>query len=246
VHQTGAEEASTFWTGCGAIRRDVFIEIGGFSRDYRRPSIEDIELGARLRKSGYRIRMLKNMLGKHMKQWRFWNVIHTDIFMRGVPLMLLVFREGKVSTDLNLSYKSRAATVLAGLLGLSFLILILTGHAGATLPTVGFLLGAALAARLSGPMGNDIRKMSFAAVPAVLIPAVSYWLLPDPLALAPLALVAAIVATHLPFYRYVAHKRSGAFAIGVVPLQVLFFSSCAVSIPLAFIQHHLARRRPAD
>ena len=26
VHQTGADEASTFWTGCGAIRRNIFEE----------------------------------------------------------------------------------------------------------------------------------------------------------------------------------------------------------------------------
>jgi len=246
VHQTGAAEASTFWTGCGAIRRDVLIEIGGFSQDYRRPSIEDIELGARLRKSGHRIRMLKNMLGKHMKQWKFWNMIHTDIFMRGVPWMLLVLREGKVSSDLNLSYKSRAATVLAGLLGLSFFVLILTGHASAILPLALFLPGAAIAARLSGPMDRDNGKTSFAMALAVLIPAVCYWFLADPLALIPLVLVLAIIATHLSFYRYVAQKRSSAFAIAVVPMQVLFFLSCAVSIPLAYIQHHIGNQRVAD
>ena len=28
VHQTANEEASTFWTGCGAIRREIFFKIG--------------------------------------------------------------------------------------------------------------------------------------------------------------------------------------------------------------------------
>jgi len=47
VHQTGNSEASTFWAGCGAIRRAVFEKIGGFDqKQFRRPSIEDIELGS--------------------------------------------------------------------------------------------------------------------------------------------------------------------------------------------------------
>ena len=30
VHQTGNEQASTFWSGCGAIRRDVSLAHSGF------------------------------------------------------------------------------------------------------------------------------------------------------------------------------------------------------------------------
>jgi glycosyltransferase involved in cell wall biosynthesis len=55
VHQHGHRESSTFWTGCGAIRRDVFRDIGGFDEHYMRPSIEDIDLGARLRRAGRRV-----------------------------------------------------------------------------------------------------------------------------------------------------------------------------------------------
>ena len=44
-----ARPVATFWTGCGAIRRDVFLELGGFDPErYHRPAIEDIELGYRL------------------------------------------------------------------------------------------------------------------------------------------------------------------------------------------------------
>ncbi|HEM61257.1 MAG TPA: glycosyltransferase family 2 protein, partial [Chloroflexi bacterium] len=35
VHQHGEREASTFWTGCGAIRRQVFHKLGGFDPSYR-------------------------------------------------------------------------------------------------------------------------------------------------------------------------------------------------------------------
>jgi len=239
VHQTGAEEASTFWTGCGAIRRDVFMEMGGFSHSYARPSIEDIELGTRLRKSGHRIRLLKNVLGKHTKQWKFWNMIKTDIFHRGIPWMLLVLRNRQMTNDLNLNYKSRFATVLAGLLALSLLVLLFAGHATATLPMAAFLLAAATGGLCSRFSGKHNGYAVFTLALAISAPLACYVLAPDPLALVPLALVGGVVATHVAFYRYVTHKRGVAFAIAVAPLQVVFFLCCAASVPLAYIRYYL-------
>jgi glycosyltransferase involved in cell wall biosynthesis len=234
VHQTGGEEASSFWSGCGAIRKHVFEELDGFKQDYQRPSIEDIEMGRRLRNSGYRIRLLKNMFGKHTKQWRFLNMIHADIFLRGVPWMLLVIRESSLTSDLNLNYKSRYATVFAGLLGLLLPVLALTGHAVAILPAATLLLSLLIGTRLPPDQG----KYTVALLcTLILAPLAVYILLPDPLALVPLILIFAIIATHLEFYSYVAHKRGFIFALAVVPMQIVFFSCCAMSIPIAFILH---------
>jgi hypothetical protein len=42
THQIGNPEAGTFWSGCGAIRRSVFVGVGGFdAARFPRPSIED-------------------------------------------------------------------------------------------------------------------------------------------------------------------------------------------------------------
>jgi hypothetical protein len=243
VHQTSAFEATTFWTGCGAIRRDVFLKMGGFSPDYPRPCIEDIELGVRLHGAGHRIHLLKNMLGKHLKNWQFWNMIRTDIFQRGVPWMLLVLRDGQLGNNLNLSYKSRIATVLAGLLGVSLLAIGLSGHVAGILPTAALLLAAVISARLSKSRDRPGSADLFLLVLTVSAPLLCYWLNPDPLALIPLILSLAIVATHLSFYRYVVQKRNGAFAIGVIPMQVVFFFCCALSIPLAWIQHQFQKAR---
>jgi GT2 family glycosyltransferase len=58
THQHGSPDAQTFWAGCGAIRREAFEEVGGFDESYRLPSVEDIELGYRLRQAGHHIRLV--------------------------------------------------------------------------------------------------------------------------------------------------------------------------------------------
>src|SRR5262249_15545021 len=56
VHTSSAGPATTFWAGLGAVRRDAFFAVDGFDEHrYRVPSIEDIDLGARLHAAGYRI-----------------------------------------------------------------------------------------------------------------------------------------------------------------------------------------------
>jgi len=64
VHQQGQPKAQTFWAGLGAIRREAFEAMEGFdAKRYPRPSIEDIELGERLRSAGRRVRLLKAAQG---------------------------------------------------------------------------------------------------------------------------------------------------------------------------------------
>lgn len=137
VHQTSRAEASTFWTGCGAIRRDAFFRLGGFDESYGRPSIEDIELGYRLRASGLRISLRSDILVKHAKRWTFWSLLRSDIRDRAIPWTLLQLSYGKIINDLNISLPQRAASVciwLALLLGLmSFWNLWFLAAAGAML-----------------------------------------------------------------------------------------------------------------
>src|SRR5579863_3769008 len=86
VHQRGRQAATTFWSGCGAIRRLTFLEFSGFNEaEYRRPAIEDIELGYRLFASGRKITLDRSLVVKHLKKWTFWGLLKTDILDRGVP-----------------------------------------------------------------------------------------------------------------------------------------------------------------
>ena len=65
VHQNGRCKASTFWTGSGAIRRQVFLDSGGFDERFRRPAIEDIEFGNHLTANGHFIRLDRSLEVKH-------------------------------------------------------------------------------------------------------------------------------------------------------------------------------------
>jgi len=116
VHQHGSEEAATFWSGCGAIRREAFLKYGGFSERYRLPSIEDIELGYTLKRDGHRIRLDKTLQVKHLKRWTLLGLLHSDIVARGVPWTRLILREGAFLNDLNLQIHNRLSVVTAYLL----------------------------------------------------------------------------------------------------------------------------------
>jgi glycosyltransferase involved in cell wall biosynthesis len=112
VHQTGSERASTFWSGCGAIRRDVFLEHSGFSESYERPAIEDIELGYRLIRAHRKIMLDHDLLVKHLKRWTFWSLLKTDILDRGIPWTELILRDGTMPNDLNLQLSQRVSVAL--------------------------------------------------------------------------------------------------------------------------------------
>jgi glycosyltransferase involved in cell wall biosynthesis len=121
THQQGAfrddaRPVHTFWTGCGAIRRGVFLGHGGFDPLlYRRPAIEDIELGYRLTRAGHRIVLARDVQATHLKRWSLPEVVRTDIFRRGVPWTLLMLRSGVAEADLNVSRSQRLSVALTGL-----------------------------------------------------------------------------------------------------------------------------------
>lgn len=122
-HQRARSEASTFWAGCGAIRRDIFLELEGFDTDrYPYPSIEDIELGERIVQSGARIRLLPDLQGKHLKEWKLANLVHTEIFRRAIPWSRLMLARGQLTNDLNVSASERLRAVIAGLFVLTVLV----------------------------------------------------------------------------------------------------------------------------
>ena len=140
VHHRGAGPASTFWSGLGAIRRDAFLAAGGFDGErFPHPSIEDVDLGARLVADGARIVLDPAIQGTHLKAWTLRSMVRTDFARRGVPWVALLLRSGQLrlagagpadadhagtssaATALNLGWRHRAsaaacATGVAGVL----------------------------------------------------------------------------------------------------------------------------------
>jgi len=112
THQRGRREAFTFWAGCGAIRRSVFAALGGFDPRFRRASIEDIELGYRLKRAGHAVHLRRELQVRHLKRWSFRSMAYTDIQRRARPWTRLALERGSGAADLNLRWSERFSLVL--------------------------------------------------------------------------------------------------------------------------------------
>jgi GT2 family glycosyltransferase len=122
VHHQSQKEASSFWTGIGAIRTDVFLRLGGFASSYSRPSIEDIELGVRLKAAGYRIYLCSDVQVTHLKRWTLQSLLRTDILDRAIPWTRLIYSTSRLPADLNLDWKSRLSALCVWGLIFSFIL----------------------------------------------------------------------------------------------------------------------------
>jgi len=142
VHVTSPGAAETFWAGLGAIRRDAFDRVGGFdAQRFPRPSIEDVELGMRLRAAGARIVLEPAARGTHLKRWTLRSMVRTDFAARGVPWVVLALERGSAGGSLNVSRRQRLAAG-AALATVAALGLRRPGYAAAG-------LGAMIAANMS-------------------------------------------------------------------------------------------------
>lgn len=144
-HQRNPGDAETFWSGCGAVRRAAFIGAGKFDEwHYNRPSVEDIDLGHRLRGQGGRIALRPEIQCSHLKRWQLYSMIRTDLLDRGIPWMRLLLHEGRIGSmqALNLRTQEKVNTALVGvallcaLLAIPFGLLWLAGAAVLLVPVL--------------------------------------------------------------------------------------------------------------
>ena len=165
VHQTGSERASTFWSGCGAIRRPVFLKHSGFSVAYK--AIEDIELGYRLTRAEHKIILDREILVTHLKKWTFWGLVKTDIMDRGIPWTELILRDGCMPNDLNLQVSQRISVALV------FVLVALSGYlaiiSGAYLITPLISIVIMMLARWWGEFGVYERPRRYFLILTVMI-----------------------------------------------------------------------------
>ncbi len=130
VHSRAPGDAGTFWTGCGAVRREAFEAVGGFDvARFPLPSIEDIDLGYRLRAQGGRIALDPGIRATHLKRWELGDLLRTDILRRALPWSRLLQSRSEARDELNVQPGERARAALAGGWFVSVL--------GAALPGIG-------------------------------------------------------------------------------------------------------------
>ncbi len=117
VHQASAGPSGSFWAGLGAVRREAFLDVGGFDAErYPGPHVEDIDLGMRLADAGHRVILDPAIQGTHLKRWGLRDTVRTDLFYRGAPWVALLLHHRRVPRELNLAHRHRvtaAASVVA-------------------------------------------------------------------------------------------------------------------------------------
>lgn len=72
------DDVSLFYTSAAAIRRNLFLELGGFTWRFERPSVEDTAFGQVLGDRGCRVRAEKALAVEHLKSYRPWDVLRVD------------------------------------------------------------------------------------------------------------------------------------------------------------------------
>jgi glycosyltransferase involved in cell wall biosynthesis len=116
THLHGDRDASTFWSGFGAVRREAFLAVHGFDTAATTGAdVEDIHLGYRLRAAGYRIVLDPNLQVQHHKRYTVRGVIASDVFHRAVPWTRAMLQMRTYRKDLNL----RSGALLGGLVSVA-------------------------------------------------------------------------------------------------------------------------------
>src|SRR5262249_12776956 len=99
--QSAGSTVTTFWCGCGVVLRDVYLDCGGLSEFYQRPSIEDIEFGLRITQRGVKVWIFSELQVQHRKHWTVSKWLYTDLFCRGIPWVRLMRSSNHWRSQLN-------------------------------------------------------------------------------------------------------------------------------------------------
>lgn len=94
-------ELNTLYTSITAIRKDIFSRVGGFNERYNTASMEDAELGRRLFRLDYKIKLNKKIRVVHLKYHTLKSLLISD-FLRAAHFIKFLIREwlaGSIAKD---------------------------------------------------------------------------------------------------------------------------------------------------
>jgi GT2 family glycosyltransferase len=151
-----AGDVPLFYTTAAGIRREVFLEAGGFDQKYGTPNVEDTAFGQKLARLGVRVKVAPDLEVEHVKRYSLWSLLATD-FKRAVALtrLKLRYRANLVQNNTSVPLGYIASVPLAGLaaglllLGMACKLPVLLG--------LGLLAGAGMVA-VNRDFLNTIRQ----------------------------------------------------------------------------------------
>jgi len=147
THHTRGSTATHFWTGLGAVRRNLFNELGGLDDTTWARNMEDVEFGHRIVDSGYTIDVLPDVEGTHHKSLTIASMVRVDLFDRAIPWSTLMLRQGLRPDPFVVSPTQAAAAAAAGIT-ITALVLAPFSRAGRALMALASLAFIGVNARL--------------------------------------------------------------------------------------------------
>ncbi len=139
LRKTG--DVPLFYTTAAAIRRERFLELGGFDTGYGNPSVEDTAFGQKLARHGVRVRVHPELEVEHVKRYSLRSLLEVD-FKRAVSLARLKLRHPAELSENNSSVPGSYIASIP-LCGLACLLLVLGAVFGHATPLVLGILAAA-------------------------------------------------------------------------------------------------------
>jgi len=125
-HHSANGCATTFWAGCGAVRKDRFRALGGFDESFHQPAVEDVEFGLRLSAAGGAIQLDPQIQVTHHKSWSLGSMVWTDFFARAIPWARILYKY-PMPAGLNFKVSDRMSVALAALTLLFTVVALLHG-----------------------------------------------------------------------------------------------------------------------
>lgn len=88
IHLRNKGKIKTFWTGCGAIKKNIFNKVGGFDENIG--FMEDINLGHKLSQNHFSTVLDLRILCQHLKNYTFRSFVKSELYGRAIPWSRLI------------------------------------------------------------------------------------------------------------------------------------------------------------
>jgi glycosyltransferase involved in cell wall biosynthesis len=96
--QDTKEYTAMFYSYCGAIKKKIFEEVGGFNENWFHATFEDVELGLRITEKGHQIYLNKNIKVTHHNIFTFKKFIK-NYFYKSMYLLKFMLTKRKLTLN---------------------------------------------------------------------------------------------------------------------------------------------------